>query len=66
MQISSQWRHNVHKGKQLKTSLSYLGQNAYFLAIWGPQVGGGGIQWLDSAYLGLKLSSHPYLYVHVK
>ena len=41
MQISSQWRHNVHKGKQLKTSLSYLGQNAYFLAIWGAQVGGG-------------------------
>ena len=42
MQISSQWRHNVHKGKQLKTSFSYLGQNVYFLAIWGALGGGGG------------------------
>ena len=32
----------VHKGKQLKTSLSYLDQNVYFLAIWGAQGGGGG------------------------
>ena len=29
----------VHKGKQLKTSFSYLGQNVYFL---GARGGGGG------------------------
>ena len=38
----------VHKGKQLKTSFSYLGQNVYFIRgpgehyIWG---GGGGGSW---------------------
>ena len=32
----------VHKGKQLKTSFSYLGQNVYFDKFEGPGRGGGG------------------------
>ena len=34
--------YNVHKGKQLKTSFSYLGQNVYFSKFEGPRGGGGG------------------------
>ena len=56
----------MHKGKQLKTCFSYIGQNVkkkpYFLAIWAPWFeGSGGIQWSDCASLSLQLSSHPYL-----
>ena len=32
----------VHKGKQLKTSFSDLGQNVYFQVFEGPWGGGGG------------------------
>ena len=39
MQISSQWRHNVHKGKQLKTRAK---MHTFFSNLRGPGGGGGG------------------------
>ena len=54
----------MHQGKQLSGSFISGPKCIFFSNLRG--LGGGGIQLLDSAYLGLKLSSHPYLYVHVK
>ena len=49
-----------NKGKQLSTSLSYMGQNVKNIHFW---LFGGlvALQWSHWAYLAFQLSSHPYL-----
>ena len=55
------------RGNNLKTSFSFMGQNAkkeYILGyLGGPE---GGLQCSDCAYLAFQLSSHPSMYMSNK
>ena len=59
MQASSQWKHMYNKGKQLKTSFSYMGQNVKKLYISGYLRGPGEPSMIRLGII--LLSSYPLL-----